>query len=236
MSAVTRVFDVYELTENNYFHLPIYDLVLATALCQQWFQLASRSKKIREHLEYAQLPSFVPYRPGDTSSTDMCNVNVETQWLFRTTVNCGNVITLKVESKSIELFIPGEHELPLAFLDVSRTEVRTTTRQCKESREVSIIRTSKDLLWKYIRTFNGLEFTRASAILRQQLNDDFESSLRRATTPKDGHMESPASSPLDLSIVLEVESDVRVMDDPIAYNKKESLSLSSSRLTRHTTS
>ncbi|KAK3714652.1 hypothetical protein LTR37_007632 [Vermiconidia calcicola] len=194
MSAVTKVLDVYKLTENILLHLPIYDLVLATALCQQWFQLASRSKKVREHLQHAQLPSFVRYRPGDFGSTDMCNVNSETPWLFRTTVNCGNVITPRVESKNIELFISSEHHYPLTFLDGSRTEGAFSealldwggwatwydyhgNRVCsKESREVSIIRTSKDLLWKYIRTFNGLEFSRASAMLRQQLDDASTSS------------------------------------------------------------
>lgn len=50
MAALRRVFSVYELVDTIFLKLPLYDLVLASTVSNQWRQVISTSPGIRARL------------------------------------------------------------------------------------------------------------------------------------------------------------------------------------------
>lgn len=128
MSAVHRVFDIYELAENIFIHLPLYDLLLATVTCQNFRRLVLSSTDLRKRLQSEPIPVFANFRAGDLQTEDLCNINEQTPWFFRSIVSSGIVIVLRTAHEDIQLHVPDAATEPIRLLDSKRTRVFTSLK------------------------------------------------------------------------------------------------------------
>ena len=125
MDAPNKVFSICELAEAILIHLPLYDLVLATTVCQNFRGTLLSSVAIRERLQNDPLPVFAQFVPGRSSTEDLCNVNENTTWFFRTRVAHGIVITLRTVNRDIQLYVPDDPQRMILRADSKQTKVST---------------------------------------------------------------------------------------------------------------
>jgi hypothetical protein len=124
MGAVHKVFAVPELLEAVLINIPLLDLVLATTISHTFQDTISSSSILRKRLRDEPMPLFACLRPGKPDTEDLCNVDKTAPWFFRTQAIDGLVIILRLDSLSIQLFVPNDGAIPTRGLDSRRTEVR----------------------------------------------------------------------------------------------------------------
>lgn len=126
MGAASRVFAVFELLEAILIDVPLFDLVLATAVCHTYKDTISSSKKLRHRLQNEPVPVFAPYCPGIPETEDICNVDNTSPWFFRTVVENGIVLILQTKDIDLQLFIPDDRKHEVCRLHSRRTKVSSS--------------------------------------------------------------------------------------------------------------
>lgn len=123
MSAVQKVLAVPELLEAVLINVPLLDLVIATTVCHGFYDTISSSMGLRKRLRDEPMPLFACLCLGQPDTEDICNVDQTTPWFFRTPVDHGIVIFVRLEGLSIQTFIPNDRTSRIQTLDCARTEV-----------------------------------------------------------------------------------------------------------------
>lgn len=116
-TSAQDVFGIYELLEGILLHLPLYNMLLAVTTCRHWLHVASTSSEIRSRLLLDYIPRYARLQPSSRVSEDLCNEDSSTPWFFRTAVEGGTIVILRLKCEKVQVFVPRDVNAAFRLLD-----------------------------------------------------------------------------------------------------------------------